>query len=359
MRESKFQTLLDKQIGRGNIYNIVAGVQSGDGSISLAGAAGTANPKTGAAMTINTPYFIASITKMFTAAVILKLHEQKQISLDDPISKYLPAAMIEGIHIYRGVDNSSQLKVYQLVNQTSGLADYETDKPRGGRSVLDDLKAGQDRAINTEEAIAITRRLSPRFEPGAAGGTKAHYSNGNYRLLGGIIDAVTGKSTSANFEEKIFAPLGLERTYVYDPAAPHDDQTPATVYLKNTPAHIPQYIASNIPDGSLVSTVSENLTFLRGFFEGKLFDKTLFTRMMRWSSLFFPVRYGYGMMYFKMPRLLWPFRAMPELIGHSGSTGSFAYWNPARSLYIAGTINQIAAPAKPFFLMVQLLNVAA
>lgn len=359
MNEAKLQTLLDKQIGQGNIYNIVAGIQSSDDRLSFVGAAGIADPKSGTAMTSSTPYFLASITKMFTAAVIFKLHEQHQISLDDPIAKYLSADLIAGIHIYKGVDYSSQIKVYQLVNQTSGIADYESDKPKGGRSVIDDLKAGQDLAIDTAEALTITRKLSPRFEPGAAGEKKAHYSNGNYRLLGAIIEAVTGKTVPTHFEEMIFAPLGLEHTYVYDWEKPRADQTPATIYLKDSPTNVPRYMTSNVPDGSIVATASDTLTFLRGFFEGKLFDKALFTRMMRWSSLFFPLRYGYGMMYFKMSRLVWPFGPMPELIGHSGSTGSFAYWNPAKSMYLAGTINQIAAPVKPFFLMVRLLNAAS
>lgn len=359
MNEAKFHALLEKQVGKANIHNIVAGVQSGDGSTLITGAAGEADPQTGAAMTPTTPYLIASVTKMFTAAVILRLHEQGRISLDEPISRYLPAQMIAGLHIYRGVDYSPQIKLYQLVAQTSGLPDYEIDKPKGGHSVLDDLKAGTDRAIDTAEALAITRTLTPRFAPGAGGDTKAHYSNGNYRLLGAIIEQVTGKSIPAVFEEMIFAPLELEHTYVYGCNTPRTGQAPAAIYLKDSPARIPKYLASNVPDGSLVSTVADNLSFVRAFFAGKLFAQALFGRMMRWSSLFFPIRYGYGMMYFKMPRLLWPFSPMPELIGHSGSTGSFAYWNPAGSMAVAGTINQIAAPVKPFFLMVQLLRAAS
>ncbi|MBN2549367.1 MAG: beta-lactamase family protein [Anaerolineales bacterium] len=352
----KLQTVLEAQIGKGHIHNIVAAVQSHDRSLDFAGAAGVADPQTGAAMTADSPYFIASVTKMYTAAIILRLHEQKRVELDAPILEYLPAALIQGIHVYKGVDYSSRLKVCQLLGQTSGLADHEADRPRGGKSVLDELKAGQDREIGTAEALEIVRRLPARFPPGAPG--KAYYSNTNYRLLGDIIETVTGKPMAANFQEMICAPLGLQQTYLFDWRAPRPGPAPATIYLNDSPTNVPKYLASNISDGGLVSTAAECVIFLRAFFEGQLFDQALFERMTRWNRIFFPLRYGYGLMYFKLPGFFWPGR-LPEFSGHSGSTGSFAFTCPSRSLYLAGTVNQIASPAKPFFLMMELAGAAS
>jgi CubicO group peptidase (beta-lactamase class C family) len=306
-------------------------------------------------MTPDTSYFIASVTKMYTAAIILHLHEEKRINLDAPISQYLPDSLIRGIHIYKGKDYSNRIKVCELVNQSSGLADYETDKPSGGKSVLDELKSGHDRAISTPEAMEIIRKLSPHFAPGSRG--KAHYSNANYRLLGAIIESITEKPMATNFKEMIFAPLGLQQTYLFDRATPRSGEDPATIYFKDAPANIPKYLSSNVSDGGLVSTASESIIFLRAFFEGQLFDKTLFERMMNWNSIFFPLRYGYGLMYFHLPRFFWP-SPLPEFIGHSGTTGSFAFTCPSRSMYIAGTVNQVS-PAKPFFLMIDLVRAAS
>jgi hypothetical protein len=97
---------------------------------------------------------------------------------------------------------------------------------------------------------------------------------------------------------------------------------------------------------------------VRAFFEGQIFDKALFERMLHWNTIFFPLRYGYGLMNFKLPRFF-SLRPTPEFIGHSGSTGSFAFSCPAQSLYLAGTVNQIADPAKPFFLMTDLVRLAS
>lgn len=350
----KLQSVLDAQIGKSNVHNIVAAVQARDRSIDFVGAAGQADRETGVAMTPDTPYFIASVTKMFTAAIVMQLHQAKQIDLEAPISAYLPASLTRDIHVYQGTDYSDRLKVSELVSQTSGLADYEGDKPRGGKSVIDDLKAGHDRAISTPEAIEIVRGLSPRFAPGTPG--KAHYSNTNYRLLGAIIESVTGQAMAVNFTERICAPLGLPSTYLFDWSAPRPGvMIPATIYLKDAPARVPRYLASNVSDGGLVSTASECVIFLRAFFEGNLFDRAFLERMMTWNSIFFPLRYGYGLMYFRLP---W-FFGQPQFVGHSGSTGSFAFACPARSIYLAGTINQLASPAKPFFLMSHLVRAAS
>jgi CubicO group peptidase (beta-lactamase class C family) len=349
---AKLQSLLNSQVGKGGQHNIVAAVQSYDKSLDFVGAAGEADPVTGAPMTPETPYFIASVTKMYTAAIILQLHEEKLLDLEALVLDYLPADLLDGIHVYKGTDYSRQLKVYQLVNQTSGLADFEVDKPRHGKSVMDELMTGHDRPIDTTEALKITRSLSPHFPPGTPG--RAYYSNLNYRLLGEIIEAITEKPMAMNFQERICAPLGLQHTYLFEWAQPRQADLPATVFLKNAPIHVPKYLSSNVSDGGLVSTASECMTFLRSFFEGRLFEKALLARMMTWNKIFFPLCYGYGLMYFHLPRYFW-ITPLPEFVGHSGSTGSFAFGCPSRSLYLTGTLNAIA-PARPFFFMMALVR---
>jgi CubicO group peptidase (beta-lactamase class C family) len=352
----RLQAVLDAQIGRSGIHNVVAAVQSMDRSVDFVGASGVADPRTGKAMTPETPYFIASVTKMHTAAIALRLHAEKRLELGASIVEYLPDSLTRAIHLYRGTDYSDRIKVSDLIAQTSGLADHEAEKPKDGTSVLDELKAGHDRAVDTEEALDIVRTLSPHFAPGTPG--KSHYSNANYRLLGAVIESVTRKPMTANFTEMIVAPLGLQHTYLYDHTAPRLDEVPATIYLKSAPAIVPKYLSSNVSDGGLVSTAAECLVFLRAFFEGQLFDKALFARMTKWNRMFFPLQYGYGLMYFRLPRFFWP-RPLPEFVGHSGSTGSFAFASPSRSMYIAGTVNQIASPSRPFFLMIGLVRAAA
>jgi D-alanyl-D-alanine carboxypeptidase len=62
------------------------------------------------------------------------------------------------------------------------------------------------------------------------------------------------------------------------------------------------------------------------------------------------------MMRIKLPRVFSPLQPIPELIGHSGSTGSFAYYCPEKALYLAGTMNQITAQRRTFQLIIQIAN---
>jgi len=349
----KLQAIIDKQIGKGNIHNIVVAVQSFDRNIDFVGAAGFADSSCDVRMAPDTPYFIASVTKMYTAAIIMRLFQEQRIDLIKPITEYLPDALTRAIHVYQGTDYSARIKVSDLINQSSGLADHEADKPRGGKSILDELKAGHDRYIETTEAIEIIRCIPAKFPPSTDG--KAYYSNTNYRLLGAIIETITGKSMAENYQEMIVAPLCLQHTYLFDWIKLRSGDTPATIYLKDSPAVVPKYLSSNVSDGGLVSTASECMIFLRAFFEGQLFDKAYLERMTNWRKIFFPLRYGYGLMNFKLPRFFWP-TPLPEFIGHSGSTGSFAFICPSKSLYLTGTVDQIASPAKPFFLMINLVQ---
>lgn len=352
MYQDKIQALLDKQIGRGNVHNVIIGVQSEDGSIDFVGAAGVADPVSGVPMTPDTPYSLASITKMYTASAIIKLHEQGLLDIEDPISKYLPASLIEGIHVYEGTDYSDRIKVYQLVNQTSGLADYFLDKPRGGGSVFDELKQGHDMALGVEQVTDRVRGLEPKFQPGVGDGTKAHYSDTNYHLLGTIIESVTDKPVAEGFAKLIFEPLGLADTYFSGQEDRRSECPLAAIYLGKQEVNLPLFFSSHNTEGGLISTARDNLTFLRGFFGGRLFDSTWLTRMTaRWNSIFFPMQYGYGMMRVNFPRVFFP-----EYIGHSGSTGSFAYACPAKSLYLVGTVNQIADPSRPIRLMMRVAN---
>lgn len=357
MNQAQLQTYVDKQIGK-HIKNIVVHLQSADESFTLIASAGIANPHEQSPMMPDTPYFIASISKTYTAAIIMKLYEEGKLNLDAPIADYLPESVWRGIHVYKGRDYSQELKVYQLVSQTSGLPDYFEDKPRGGRSLYEDIKAGAlDRAYTLDDVLDRVRTLTPKFEPDAKEGRKAHYADTNYHLLGVIIQAVTGQSYADNLSKYITAPLGLRHTYAFDASQASNKPKPATLYFKDRVLDVPLFFSSHVPEGGIVATARENMCFLRAFFAGELFDKKHFERMTRqWNGIFFPLQYGYGLMRFKLPRLLSPFQPVPGFIGHSGSSGSFAFYSPERQLYLVGTVNQTSAPNKPYQMMMQLAN---
>ena len=330
-----------------------------------AAAAGVAHAGEGDAMRVDTPIFVASITKMYTAATLMMLEERGRLSLDDPLSMYLPAEVLAGLHRYKGRDYSDQLRVYHLVSQTSGLPDYFEAAPKGGRSLFDRLVNEGDAAWDLGYVVDVAKnQLSPKFAPEppgqASAGKKAHYADTNYQLLGAIIEAVMEKSLQEVFEELITGPLALSATYLHGYGQPLStgEGDPATIYYGERPLFLDRAMTSFGPDGGLVSNVEDSLRYLRAMMEGKLFKNpaTLET-MMNWKRIFFPMQYGLGLMRFKLPRILSPFSPIPELVGHSGVSSAFLFYNSDTQLYIAGTLNQLKNQGRPFQLMVKLIKI--
>lgn len=353
--EDRLQQLVDRQVAKKRVRNIVVGIQSTDGRMDAAAAAGHPDAEGSIAMTLDAPYYLASITKMYTATVIMKLVESNSLDLDIPISTYVGNELVAGIHVFHGTDYGRSISPSQLLNQTSGLADYFEGRPKGAASLMDDLKEGRDRTLTIHDIVEIVRSLKPKFPPGARDGRKAHYSDTNYALLGAIIEAVTGTTIANNFESTIFAPLGLANTYVFDHAKAQP--APAAAYFKDRALEIPLAMSSFAPDGGVVSTLAECLRFLRAFFGGELLTESQLAFITgRWNRIFFPLQYGCGLMRFKAPRWMSPLKAAPELIGHSGSTGSFAFYNPSRDVYLAGSINQMDHRGRPYRLMTKMIS---
>jgi CubicO group peptidase (beta-lactamase class C family) len=331
-----------------DIFNAVLGVSDARGDFYWTGAAGRAYPEKSDSMTPKTPIFIASVTKMYTAAVTMKLEDEGKLSLDDPISKYLPAKLLEGIHRHKGRDYSEQLRIYHLISQTSGLPDYFTETPKGGKSIFDLIVAGSDEEWGVEDVVRITREdLSPTFPPEPKGdeksAKKAHYADTNYQLLGAVIESATDRQLGRVFDELIIEPLELSSTYLhgYSGAGNASSEKPANIYYKTNPLYLDKAMTSFGPDGGMVSNVADSLKFLKRFMNGGLFeDPAIVGRMKNWKSIFAPFHYGLGLMRIKIPRIFSPFSALPELVGHSGASSAFLFHSEADQVYIAGTLSR-------------------
>ncbi|MGD2217538.1 MAG: serine hydrolase domain-containing protein, partial [Gemmatimonadales bacterium] len=211
MLSHRLQELLHRLVSRKGIQHAIMAVASGDRSLRWVGAAGDAKPD-GTPMRADTPFFIASVDKLFTATVILKLRERRQVGLDEPISTYLPQTLIGGLHRLGGVDHTGTITVRHLLSHTSGLADWLEDRPKGGRSLVERLIDEGDLSLSTDDLFHIVRdQLTPHFppQPMEAKRQKVRYCDTNYILLIAIIEAVTGQPLHEVYEGFLFRPLDL------------------------------------------------------------------------------------------------------------------------------------------------------
>lgn len=139
-----------------------------------------------------TSYRLASVTKQFTAACILLLKQDGKLRLEDPVRKYLPELPA----------SDDKITVYHLLTHTGGLIDYEDLVPAERTAQLDDA--------DVLTMIAAQHRLY--FEPGSA----FRYSNGGYVLLGLIVQRVSGMDLADFMKQRIFRPLGMDHTLMYE-----------------------------------------------------------------------------------------------------------------------------------------------
>lgn len=327
----KLNHLMNKMVDNKRVFSAVMKVENSDGSFSWSGATGN--------MQVNSRFFIASVTKLYITALVMRLIEERKITLNDKISKYLPEHFYDRLHVFKGIDYSNEITIYHLITNTSGIPDYFFHKQENGRMVADELMEGKDEPWAIDRTIKLIKKLQPKFKPGAK--RKASYSDSNYQLLGKIIENVTGKSIGEVFHESVFSQLNFSNTYIYcDPT----DETPVPFYYKNKKLWLPKYMTSVGPEGGIVSTVDEVMLFLKEFFNGRFFPKEKIDELKKWNLIFPPpglFLYGIGLEKLWIPWFVSPVKYPGEILGFWGQTGSFAFYNPKTDLFFCGTTNQI------------------
>lgn len=283
---------------------------------------------------------------MFTTTCILILREQGKLSLDDKIKEYMDNRTLSRLHIYKGQEYSSKLTISSLLFQTSGLPDiFEESKINIRKRVL-----REDLDITFDEMIILTKQLKSHFEPDTM--KRAYYADVNFEILGKIIETITNSSLNDVFKSLIFEPLGLVSTYI---SSSEHDYIPS-IYYKETAITRPKYIKSCPASGGGVSTARELMIFIKAFFGGNLYKTDVFHQLKKYNKLqvsMYPIQYGGGYMRIPLNGLSSFFRGKGELIGHTGSTGSFAFYYPDKDLYLVGDVNQLASPAMPVRMAMQ------
>lgn len=147
--------------------------------------------------TLDTPFRIASLTKAFTAAVILQLSAEGKVKLDEPVAKVLTP----------WPDAWKEVSVRQLLNHTSGIPSY-TSQP--------DFVARIGEPTTPADLLARTAKLPLKFAPG----TSFEYNNSGYVVLGMIAEALDKKPMAEVLKTRLFGPLGMEKTYLNVAKAP-------------------------------------------------------------------------------------------------------------------------------------------
>lgn len=188
--ENKLSNAIDSLYEADKVPGIVVGIWTPE--FTYKKAVGKADLKTGAKRKFDDKIRIGSITKTFVATVILQLADEGKLGLDDPLSKYYPE-----------VPNSQNITIRQILDMTSGLVDY-LDDPLANQSFFYQRK----NTFTPDDFLQVVIDRKPYFDPG----TGWRYSNGNYNILGMMIEKITGNKIEDEINNRIIKSLGLINT---------------------------------------------------------------------------------------------------------------------------------------------------
>jgi D-alanyl-D-alanine carboxypeptidase len=293
---------------------------------------GTANVKTNARFARDDHIRIASITKTFTATVILELVDRHRLKLSDRLSRFVKC-----------IPYGNRITVKEMLNMTSGIYDWTNDA-----GFLKRYQANPARPFGPKDVIAIVRRHTPSFAPGRG----VEYSDSNYMLLGLIAQKVTGVPLRKLIKTMVLTPLGMRHT-----------SYPTTAAMPSPFAHgyLPQNgslrdVTRNNPNaaggaGALVSTLGDLKLWAEALATGTLLSRgtqRLRLRTVHISSIPGKIALDYGLGIFNVNGFL----------GHNGAIlgyGSAMFYLPsAHATFVIEGNNNDLVKTVPTEIFIQL-----
>lgn len=216
-----------------------------------------------------TKYKIGSITKTFTAVMIMQLVEEKRLKLEDKLKKFYPK-----------IPNADKITINDLLRHRSGILDY----------VNADSTINLMAKVSKKEMIARISGYKPVFEPN----TKAEYSNSNYYLLGCIIEDLTKTNYATNLKNRITSRLKLRDTYMVDKVDINRNEAYSYLYDGSKWNLFPEWDMSlPFAAGGITSDANDLTALLHGLFSGKLVKPSSLDEMIKLNQ-----SYGIGLVTF-------------------------------------------------------------
>ena len=339
-------------------------------------AAGVANAG-GEPLTPEHPFHIASIGKLFTAALVLQLVEEGRFGAEGVDARLgdlgvLEDTLLDGLHRRGGVPLGRQITVRQLLTHTGGLADAFGDDADGlaadhGRPAPRGLSAGFWRGVKARLAGAplepdLVTKVWTAWDParpndpwagllnhylaglGAAPaaepGVRFHYSDQGFVLLALLVERLGGESYAVAQRRRILTPLGLNETWMNMDETRPTPLAPAEVWMNGVPVLAAgANLSFDWGGGGQVSTVGDLCRFLDGLLSGALFryPETL-AAMTTWVAPrgLAPPRVDLGLGLQRWAGS--PFEH--PVVGHAGAWGARLWRDPETQATVAGTVNQ-------------------
>src|SRR5438552_26733 len=236
------------QMQANHIPGVALGLVHNDQIVHLRGF-GSAD-QSGRAVTPQTPFTLASVSKSFTALAVMQLVEAGKVKLDTPVQRYLPW--------FRVADPvaSARITLRHLVYQTSGL-------PASACST-DQVTMTLEQFVRSLGTVVLDRPVGSRYE----------YCSANYDVLGLIVQTVSGQPYATYVQQHIFAPLQMHDSFASEQEARRDGLAQGHRWIFGVPTPFDFYPVSQVPAGGLISSVQDMTHYLVAQMNGGRFGST-------------------------------------------------------------------------------------
>ncbi|MEM9693819.1 MAG: serine hydrolase domain-containing protein [Myxococcota bacterium] len=233
---------------------------------------------------------LASVTKTYTAAMIMLAVEDGLLGLDDTLATY----------IVTGVPNEDTITIRQLLNHTAGVANYYDDD-----DFLQRTLTRPNSPVTPQQLVDVAIGLGPAFEPGMDWA----YSNTHFILLGMVLEEVFGDDLATVYRQRLFEPHDLTRTFFYGERLPEPITRGFFGTSDTTGVPHPSVSWSS---GGMVADVTDVTRWIRAFVSGDVLTEASTAEIQQWYNVGNDVRYGLGLLWYRDPRV-------GLSIGHDGA----------------------------------------
>ena len=279
--DEELQRVLDNYSAKKAGVGLQATVIFPDGTV-WSGVSGYASHEKKCPLTLDHHLYIGSMTKLFTATLVMEQVENGTIALDDPLSKWIDLPYAE------------EITVGMLLNHTSGIPSYTEDL-----WFLVRWFGFPGKQWQPDELVAVIRNKGLKFEPGS----RHEYSNSNYLLLGVILENVTGKPYGVLLRELTVNRLGLENTYYHNHSkniliANGYDETLLHLGRRNLAGFRRSLETGAFSAGGILSTSEDVAIFVHSLFTGRILDGSTLAQMKAFIKApdeDMPSQIGYGL----------------------------------------------------------------
>ena len=302
-------------IAANRVVGLVAAVVKGNDTLLLKGY-GKADVEWDIAMPTDAMFELGSVTKQFTAVALLQLRDEGKLSLDDPVTKWLPDFNTNG----------NTIPLWRLLDHTSGMVGI-TEMPQFGLLVTNPR-------FPKDSSYALINRTPFQFKTGEM----AIYNNSAFILAGFIIEKASGMSYEDYVEKKLFGPLGMTRSSYCNITENVTHRAHGYMLQRGNILRAPTNVHTwPYAAGSLCSTAGDMVKWVQGLHGGKVLSAASYKQFITPSRLNdgTPLRYSMGMG-------VGPDANGLNYIGHGGAIGGFlaeAGWYPDQQMAVVVLTN--------------------